>query len=199
MTPIHDDGELLGYAVNRAHHADVGGSAPGSMPAGATEIFQEGLRIPPVRLWREGREDPDVLDLLLANSRTPDERRGDLRAQVGANHTAAARLTELAGRMGIEELLVGMEATKDHAERAVRTALTNILPGTYRFEDLLDDDGAGTVDIPIRVAVTIGEGHMRVDFAGTSRQGTGQKGEPQAHRKRPLAETLSGFCVVRPR
>src|SRR5262249_33092171 len=149
-------GRLLGYVANRAHHADVGGMAPGSMPGGATEIFQEGLRIPPVRLWRDGLEDLDVLDLLLANSRTPEERLGDLRAQAGANHLAAARLEELAGRMGIDGLLEGLDATKDHAERAVRAALGAIRPGTYRFEDVLDDDGAGTIDIPIRVAVTIG-------------------------------------------
>jgi N-methylhydantoinase B len=180
VAPVFVEDRLLGYVANRAHHADVGGMAPGSMPGGATEIFQEGLRIPPVRLWREGREDPDVLDLLLANSRTPGERRGDLSAQAGANHTAAARLTELAGRMGIEGLLVGMEATKDHAERAVRAALASIPPGTYRFEDLLDDDGAGTIDIPIRVAVTIGDGGMRVDFAGTSRQVAGSVNAPLA-------------------
>ena len=82
VAPIHDAGaRLLGYVANRAHHADVGGAAPGSMPAGATEIFQEGLRIPPVRLIREGSEDRDVLELLLANTRTPRERLGDLRAQ----------------------------------------------------------------------------------------------------------------------
>src|SRR5262249_47215930 len=146
VAPVFSDGRLLGYVANRAHHADVGGMAPGSMPGGATEIFQEGLRIPPVRLWREGREDPDVLDLLLANSRTPEERVGDLRAQAGANHLGATRLAELAVRMGIDGLLDGMQATKDHAERAVRTAVRAIPPGTYRFEDVLDDDGAGTLD-----------------------------------------------------
>jgi len=180
VAPVFAEDRLLGYVANRAHHADVGGMAPGSMPGGATEIFQEGLRIPPVRLWRDGREDPDVLDLLLANSRTPQERVGDLRAQAGANHIASVRLRELAGRMGLDGLLEGMQATKDHAERAVRAALGAIRPGTYRFEDVLDDDGAGSLDIPIRVAVTIGDGRMLVDFAGTARQVSGSVNAPLA-------------------
>ena len=93
--------------------------APGSMPGGATEIFQEGLRIPPVRLWREGLEEADLVSLLLANSRTPGERLGDLRAQAGANHLGGRRLVALAERMGADLLAEGMEATKDHAERAI--------------------------------------------------------------------------------
>jgi len=116
ISPVHGhDGQLLGFVANRAHHADVGGSAPGSMPAGATEIFQEGIRIPPVKLWRAGREDQDLVRLLLANTRTPDERIGDLRAQTGANHLAAERLRDLAGRLGEGLLLESMTATKDHA------------------------------------------------------------------------------------
>jgi N-methylhydantoinase B len=180
IAPIHLEGNLIGYAANRAHHADVGGMAPGSMPGGATEIFQEGLRIPPVRLWRDGQEQPDLVDLLLANTRTPDERLGDLRAQSGANHLAARRLAALAERLGQARLLEAMEATKDHAERAVRAALRQIPEGTYRFEDALDGDGVIERDIPIRVAITIEGDRMIVDFEGTASQQLGSVNAPLA-------------------
>jgi N-methylhydantoinase B len=189
VAPVYRQDRLLGFVANRAHHADVGGIAPGSMPGGATEIFQEGLRIPPVRLWREGREDRDILELLLANTRTPDERRGDLRAQTGANHLAGRRLLALAERMGVEALLGGMEATKDHAERAVRAAIAAIPAGIYRFEDVMDDDGAGELDIAIRVAVTVEADRILVDFAGTAPQASGSINAP-------LAVTLSACYFV---
>src|SRR5437762_11014821 len=108
VAPIHAGETLLGFAANRAHHADVGGAVPGSMPAGATDIFQEGLRIPPVRLWRAGHEDRDVVALLLANTRTPNERIGDMRAQAAANHLAGRRLRELASALGRDRLLEAM-------------------------------------------------------------------------------------------
>src|SRR5436190_22691828 len=92
VAPVHLRDRLLGYVANRAHHADVGGMAPGSMPGGATEIFQEGIRIPPVRPWRGDHEDADLLALLMANTRTPVERLGDLRAQAGANRLAATKV-----------------------------------------------------------------------------------------------------------
>jgi N-methylhydantoinase B len=191
VAPVHRGEALLGYAANRAHHADVGGSAPGSMPAGATEIFQEGLRIPPVRLWRGGEESSDMVALLLANSRTPDERLGDLRAQAGANRLAARRLLELAGRLGDALLLEAMEATKEHAERAVRAAISGIPSGKYEFEDFLEGDGVTDGDIPIRAEVHVEGDRMRVDFSGTARQ---QRGSVNA----PLAVTLSScFFVLR--
>jgi N-methylhydantoinase B len=178
--PIHGSGRLLGFAANRAHHADVGGSAPGSMPAGATEIFQEGIRIPPVRVIRSGHEDRDVVALLLANSRTPDERLGDLRAQVGANHLAADRLAGLAEALGTATVLEGMAGTMDHAERSMRAAIAGIPSGVYRFEDVMDDDGAGSLDVPIRVAVTVMANRVVADFAGTASQQLGSINAPFA-------------------
>ena len=100
VSPMAVDGDVLGYAVTRAHHSDVGGMSPGSMPADSRELFQEGLVIPPVRLVRDGEYVPDVLDLILANVRTPDIRRGDLRAQIAANRLAEQRLAELVERRG---------------------------------------------------------------------------------------------------
>jgi N-methylhydantoinase B len=184
VAPVFRAGNLLGYVANRAHHADVGGAAPGSMPGGATEIFQEGLRIPPVRLWRGGEEMEDVVSLLLANSRTPQERLGDLRAQAGANHLAGRRLAELADREGEDLLLDAMQATKDHAERAVRAAIAAIPAGRYQYEDFLEGDGVVDEDIPIRAEVAVEGDRMRIDFAGTAPQ---QLGSVNA----PLAVTLS--------
>ncbi|HEX9236185.1 MAG TPA: hydantoinase B/oxoprolinase family protein [Actinomycetota bacterium] len=184
VAPIHRDGGLLGYVANRAHHADVGGMAPGSMPAGATEIYQEGLRIPPIRLWRGGKEDEEVVGLLLANSRTPEERLGDLRAQAGANYLAGGRLRALAGRLGEPLLREAMEATKDHAERAVRAAIALIPPGRYRAEDFMEGDGVTEDDVVIRAEVAVDGDGITVDFSGTAPQ---QRGSINA----PLAVTMS--------
>jgi N-methylhydantoinase B len=179
--PVHDeDGRLLGYAANRAHHSDVGGSAPGSMPAGATEIFAEGLRIPPVKLHVAGVEQRDLVALLLANTRTPDERLGDLRAQVGANRTTAARLVELAADLGADLLDAATAATLDHAERSVRAALAAFPDGTYRFEDELDGDGTGVGPIPIRATLTIAGDELTCDLTDSADQVPGSVNAPRA-------------------
>ncbi|MDX1658423.1 MAG: hydantoinase B/oxoprolinase family protein [Nitriliruptorales bacterium] len=180
VAPIHHEGELLGYAANRAHHADVGGSTPGSMPAGATEIFEEGLRIPPVRFHRAGDEQEDVLALLLANTRTPRERTGDLRAQVGANHLTGRRMAELAQRLGVGVLREAMAATMDHAERTVRAAIADLADGRATFRDLLDSDGVDAQDIEIVATVTIDGDEVGIDFAGSAPQVAGSVNAPLA-------------------
>jgi len=192
VAPVHDGtGRLLGYAANRAHHADVGGAAPGSMPAGATDVLQEGLRIPPVRLFRGGHEDPDLLRLLLANTRTPGERVGDLRAQAGANHLASARLVELAERMGHDALTEVMHATQQHAEQLARASIEELPDGSSTFEDELDGDGVDEGPVTIRVALTIDGGDIRLDFTGTADQVAGSVNAP-------LAVTLSAcYFAVR--
>jgi N-methylhydantoinase B len=179
--PVHDGGgRLLGFAANRAHHSDVGGSAPGSMPAGATEIYAEGLRIPPVKLHVRGQEQRDLVALLLANTRTPHERLGDLRAQVGANRATAARLRELADDLGPDLLDASTAATLDHAERTVRAAIAGFPDGTYRFEDVLDGDGTGVGPIPIRVSVTIAGDELTCDLSGSADQVPGSVNAPRA-------------------
>jgi N-methylhydantoinase B len=181
VAAVHDPaGALLGYAANRAHHSDVGGAAPGSMPAGATEIFAEGLRIPPVRLHVAGVEVRDIVALLLANTRTPRERLGDLRAQVGANHLAATRLRALAADLGVEGLRAAMGATLDHAERSVRTALRALPDGTWHAQDVLDDDGTGVTDIAIRATVTITGDHLTMDLTDSDEQVPGSVNAPRA-------------------
>jgi N-methylhydantoinase B len=181
VAPVHDpSGVLLGYAANRAHHSDVGGSAPGSMPAGATEIFAEGLRIPPVKLSVAGEESRDLVALLLANTRTPRERLGDLRAQVGANHLAATRLRALAADLGVNGLRTAMAGTLDHAERSVRAALRALPDGTWQAEDVLDDDGTGRTDIVIRATVTIAGNQLTMDLTDSDAQVPGSVNAPRA-------------------
>jgi N-methylhydantoinase B len=161
-----EDGTLLGYAANRAHHADVGGAAPGSMPADATDIAMEGLRVPPTVVATAAGPREDVLALIAANSRTPWERRGDLRAQFAANHVGAERLRELAMRMGHARLAEGMAEVRDYSDRRVRAAVGRIPDGTYRFADELEvGDG-----VEIRAAVTVEGDHVLVDFDGTAGQ-----------------------------
>ncbi len=160
------------FVASRAHHADVGGAAPGSLPI-AREVYEEGLRIPPVFLRRAGRDDPGILAMLLANVRTPHERRADLAAQLGAQVTGARRLEELAARGGARELERAATALLDATERHARALLARLPRGTFRFEDALDDDGLGNGPLPIRVALTIGGGSVRADFTGTAPQAAG--------------------------
>ena len=163
-----DEGTLLGYVANRAHHADVGGAAPGSMPATATDIAMEGLRIPPILIAVDGEIRDDLIDLIAANSRTPQERRGDLRAQFAANHVGALRLRELAGRYGVEGLHTAMQEVCDYSERRVRAAIADIPDGTYRARDVLEL--ADDTDVEIAVTLTVRGEEVTADFAGTGDQ-----------------------------
>jgi N-methylhydantoinase B len=180
VTPIYVDGDLAAIAANRAHHADVGGSQAGSVSADSTEIYQEGVRIPPVKLYEGGEVNEGVRDLLLTNVRTPDERRGDLRAQQAANRTAVERFRDLADRHGLDTLRAAMDRIKDYSEARIRDEITDLPDGTYRFEEYLDDDGRGTADVPIVVAVTVDGDELVVDFDGTAEQVDGPINAPLA-------------------
>lgn len=160
------------YVANRAHHADIGGSSPGSMPL-ATEIYEEGLRLPPVHLVRGGTLCADVADLFFANTRVPDERRGDLFAQLAALRVGATRLVELVAASGAAPVRAAMLALQDYAARLMTAALRRLRPGCHRAEDFLDDDGAGSGPVTLRVAITLRGGRATVDFAGTSPQVAG--------------------------
>jgi N-methylhydantoinase B len=166
-----DGSPPLFLVANRAHHADVGGMAPGSMGV-ATEIFQEGIRIPPVTLVKGGDLNREVFDLLLANVRTAEEREGDLEAQLAANETGRRRLLEIVARYG-DETLRYTEELKVYAERMTREAIRRIPEGCYRFEDYLDDDGITDEPVRIAVTVTVQGGQAIVDFTGTSPQVAG--------------------------
>ncbi len=163
---------LIGYVANRAHHADIGGIAPGSMPV-AREIYQEGLIIPPVKLVEAGRVNLAVLDLVLANVRTPDERSGDLKAQIGANQRGVNRLIELIQRRGEREVTLFMQELLHYTERMTRSLISQIPDGRYSFEDCLDDNGVSNGEVLIKVAITIKNDTATVDFSGSAPQQAG--------------------------
>ena len=185
VTPVFDadGGTAVAFAANRAHHADIGGSTAGSVAADSTEIYQEGLRIPPVKFERgtgavaddgtpEGEVREDVLSMVLANVRTPEERRGDLRAQAAANATGRRRFRDLAAEHG-SDLAPALDEIKEYSERRMRAELSELPDGTYEFADALDDDGRGNEDLAIRVAVTVDGDEVTVDFTGTADQTEG--------------------------
>jgi N-methylhydantoinase B len=162
VSPISMTEEIVGYAVTRAHHSDIGGMSAGSMPGDSRDVYQEGLIIPPVRL------SDDVVDLILANSRTPEVRRGDLRAQVAANRLAQKRLMELVERRGRATVESAFDAVVAYAERRTRDALSGLPDGTYRATGEIEGDGTTNEDIPIAVRIDISGDEMVIDFAGTA-------------------------------
>jgi N-methylhydantoinase B len=170
--PAPDSAEPMAYVAARAHHADVGGMAAGSMPL-AREIYQEGLRIPPVRLLAGGHRVDDVWRLILANVRTPAEREGDLDAQLAALVAGRHRLEELVARRGTAEVRSAMAGLLAYADRLLRAGIERIPDGEYEAEDVLEDDGVTDDPLKIRVRLTVAGDAVTADFAGTSPQARG--------------------------
>ncbi len=169
FVPQGGSGVALFHVAARAHHADIGGISPGSMPL-STEIYQEGLRIPPIRLVRQGAYDRDILSLVLANVRTPEERIGDLRAQRASLEVGQRRLAEMCGRYGAAEVAGQASALIDYAERGTRALILGIPDGEWSFEDQIEDDGQGSGPLPIRVKIAVRGEEAVVDFTGTAPQ-----------------------------
>ncbi|MEM4782674.1 MAG: hydantoinase B/oxoprolinase family protein [Halalkalicoccus sp.] len=178
VSPLAAGEEIVGYAVSRAHHADVGGSTPGSMPAGAREIYEEGLRLPAVRLVRGGETNGDVMELLLANVRNPDERRADLRAQLAANERADDRLADLFAEHGRAVVSEGFDAVIEYSRERIEAELADLPDGVYEATDLLEGDGISETDIEIEATVTIDGRSIDVDFSGTTAQVPGNVNAP---------------------
>jgi N-methylhydantoinase B len=176
VSPVFEESgqrrRLLFYVANRAHHSDVGGMTPGSMPL-STDIFQEGLRIPPVRLYSRGKRSEEVFRLLLANVRTPREREGDITAQIAANRTGERRLLHIITRYGSKEAAAYARHLQDYAEKMVRAFLRQLPRGTYSAEDYLDDDGIHSRAVKLCARITVGDGRLHVDFSGTDPQVAG--------------------------
>jgi N-methylhydantoinase B len=168
IAPVFRDGRIVAYVANIAHHADVGGMVPGSEAAVCRSIFQEGLRVPPVRIMQEGRLNRDVFDIILLNSRTPEEREGDLRAQFAANLAGIRGVEALFARYG-EQTEAAMAAYLDFTERRFVAAIERLAPGSYRAEDFLDGDEEGT-RARVALELTVGEGRLVLDFAGSAPQ-----------------------------
>lgn len=168
--PIFCNGELLMFACNIAHHADIGGMSPGSMAGGMTEIYQEGLRIPPIRLFDGGELVQDVMDLILLNVRVPEERLGDYNAQIAANQLGLRRCSSLIDKWGKDRIVEGCEAIIAAVARRTRVAISDLADGLYEFEDVVDDDGVSRHDIKIKVAITVKGDEIEFDFDGTDPQ-----------------------------
>lgn len=171
ITPIFVDDEIVMFAGNRAHHSDVGGSVPGSFPV-SNEIYEEGIRIPPARLVDGGTRIDAVSEILLANVRTPREVEGDLDAQIAANDAGVRGVVRLLERYGRDVVLGGVDEYLDHSERALRESL--LLPnGTYSASDWIDGNGHDDRPLEIAVSLTVRNGDVFVDFAGTHAQSRG--------------------------
>ncbi|HEY0182020.1 MAG TPA: hydantoinase B/oxoprolinase family protein [Rhodopila sp.] len=196
VAPAFHDGRLLGFGCVRAHWPDIGSATPGSYGA-VTEIYGEGLRLPPIRLYRDGKPDPSIEAIIFANVRTPAERLGDLRAQVAANYRAAQRLSELAAKYGTDTLLGIMQEVLDYSETMMRAALRALPDGEAEFTDIFDGDGVlgpgETEDQTFKVHIKVSKhgDTISADFTGSDPAVAGPMNAP-------LTVTASGvFCALK--
>lgn len=172
IQPVFTDGGLCGFVANRAHHADIGSETPGSMPL-SRRLEEEGMVIPPTRIVHGGQRDAQLFEKLAAGTRSPDVMRGDLAAQLSANRTGTERLEYLIETWGGNDYENNLDALNDYAERLARRTLADIPDGEYGFEDRMDDDGLGNVDLPVRVRIVIDGDKAEVDFTDTAPQTEG--------------------------
>jgi len=172
IAPVFSGRTLIGFAASRAHHSDIGGMSPGSMPL-SRELLQEGVVIPPLMLRRRGRMNEELYALILRNVRTPGERRGDFEAQIAACEVGARRMVALAERYGVAQLRRAMSALLDYASRLAAAELRRVPDGVYASEDVLEDSGFGSGPLPIRLRLTVREGNLHFDFTGSAPQTPG--------------------------
>ncbi len=186
---LESDNSPSFFVANRAHHADIGGIVPGSMPGASTQIFQEGLSIPPVKIVDRGKIQKNILNLILENVRTPLERKGDFMAQIGSVNKGEERVKELAMEYGTDKLFEAQKLLFDMTKQATHNKLRQIPEGSYEFEDFLDSDGVIDNPVKIKVKITISNGEATVDFTGTAKQ-------VQGNTNAPLAVTRSAVFYV---
>ncbi|MBC8171592.1 MAG: hydantoinase B/oxoprolinase family protein [Anaerolineae bacterium] len=189
VSPVFDDGQSVFYVASRAHHADVGGMSPGSLPL-STELYQEGIIIPPIKIYEGGQVNEGVQQLILANSRAPEERMGDLAAQLAAHRTGEQRLQAMITSHGQERVFGHAAALQDYARRMMETLIDSLPDGSYSFADGLESDGQREFDIPIRATVTIQGSQMTVDFTGSASQVRGNVNAVQA-----IVRSATWYCV----
>lgn len=178
IAPIFYNEKLVGFVVNRAHHSDIGGKTPGSMPGDAEEIFEEGLVIPPVKLMDKGIINKDVLEIILKNTRTPEIRKGDLMAQIAANNIGRKQVLKLIEKYGLTTFQECVEAILDYSERRMIKEIQKFPKVKVNAEDYLDDSGVDDNPIRIRVSVIIRENELIFDFTGTDKQVRGPVNAP---------------------
>ena len=173
FVPIFYKGELIAFAGNLAHHIDIGGAVPGSLSPNATEIFQEGLRLPPVKIRKAGKIDEEILSIHRNNVRTVYESQGDLLAQIAANNVGERRFLEVCEEFGCDTVLAGIQALADYCDRRMRAELSQIPQGTYTFTDALEGDGVTDDPVVITVTVEAKGDRLLFDFTGSSPQTRG--------------------------
>jgi len=173
ICPIFHEGKVIAYSVNKAHHSDVGGKAPGSMAGDATEIYQEGIIIPPVKFIRKGSIDKEIASILLSNIRTPETRLGDLRAQMAANLLGKQRVLAIINRYSVDTLHKAMDEIMNYSERRIKIAISRIPYGNYSAEDYLENTGTSDRKVKIKVTITIKKEQLLIDYTGTEKQVNG--------------------------
>ena len=189
VSPVFALGELAYFVASRAHHADVGGMAPGSLPL-STELYQEGIIIPPIKLMYSGWMSEGALALITANSRAPEERLGDLEAQLAAHREGNYRLRELVIRHGLATVTEHAAALLDYSQRMTEAVIADIPDGTYHFADGLEGDGQREFDIPIQATITVKGAAMTVDFTGSAPQVAGNLNAVEA-----IVRSATWYCV----
>jgi N-methylhydantoinase B len=170
IAPIFYEGKIVAFAANKGHWTEVGGMAAGSWTTDSTEVFQEGLQFPCIKIFEEGRPIQSLIDLIRANVRTPDMTIGDMYAQAASLRIADRRFRELCDKYGVDKVLAGIEVLMDHSEQMTRQELRKIPPGVYEAEDWIDDDGIGNGPFRVCVKVTVTPEKLICDFTGTHPQ-----------------------------
>lgn len=179
ISPVFMAGKPVFFVANRAHHADVGGMTPGSMPL-ASEIYQEGVIIPPLKLMTRGKLREEVLNFILVNVRTPEERKGDLLAQIAANEKGKKRLEETVRKYGLDKILEYTKHIQHYTEKVMRETISEIPDGEYTFTDFLDDDGLSEMPVKIGVKLKVKGDKAVIDFSTSSSQVGGNMNAPIA-------------------
>jgi N-methylhydantoinase B len=170
IRPIYAEQQLVGYAASKAHHTDVGGRVPGSISSEATEVYQEGLILPPVKLMVGNVFQDDIAQIICANSRTPAARMGDLRAQMAGNLRGELRLQEVIARYGLVVFRAAINRILDESEIRLRQQLARFPAGRYEAEDFMDNSGQDNTPVRLKVALTLANGSLHVDYTGTNEQ-----------------------------
>lgn len=189
VSPVFVGDRIVFFVASRAHHADVGGMSPGSLPL-STELYQEGIIIPPVKLVEARRRNEAVMRLITANSRAPEERLGDFEAQLAAQRVGTRRLLALVTAHGAEQVLAHAAALLDYSRRMTEAVITTIPDGIFTFEDALEGDGQAEFRIPIRATITIAGSQMTVDFTGSAAQVIGNVNAVEA-----IVRSATWYCV----
>ena len=169
ISPVFVQQTLLGFVANRAHHADIGAASPGSMPV-SSDLSEEGIIIPPTHIMKNNRVEKNVMDSLLSTLQNPQQSHGDFSAQISANKRGLMRLLELIESLGVEEYKQSLTELNNYAARIAENATNSIGDGIYQFTDVMDDDGQGNTDIPVKATITVKAGDIHVDFSGTAHQ-----------------------------